>query len=112
MQILIVNDSSAEPLANIATEALEAGHEVRFLCLQNDESPFSGFYNFFLDNSKEAWSKAIDDLANVHNFAERHRDRYQEERFDTPLNMVQRIADFGGEWTIIRSSEDYRLKAA
>ena len=91
-------------------QALKEGHTVHFLCLESDISPFSGFYDF---NRSRDWSTAINELAETHNFAERHRENYTEERFKTPLEMVQRIADFDEEtWVIVRDHTDYLKDAA
>jgi len=113
MQILIVNNPHAkESLVGTAMEALQKGHTVCFLCLDNDITPFSGMFDFYANQAKNAWSEAIDDLAQTHNFAQTHIDRYTEWRFKTPLEMVQKIVEYENNgWTVVREDADFKKAA-
>jgi phosphopantothenate--cysteine ligase len=74
----ITNMSNGTFGAKIAYEALEAGAEVVFFRARHSKTPFSAKFDFY--NNRD-WEGEINRLADLHNFAEKHRDRYREVGF-------------------------------
>ena len=80
----------------IAHVALEAGHEVDFLCAKHSKTPFSKTFDFYrtpdepMPKNFQDWEDALDAFTELFNFCEAHRKRYREFQY---RNFDQYAAD-------------------
>lgn len=74
----ITNMSRGTFGSKIAHEALEANHEVTFLCANGSRTPFSHTFDFYGNGD---WEAAINRTAELYNFCEKHRRRYMQVNF-------------------------------
>jgi phosphopantothenoylcysteine decarboxylase/phosphopantothenate--cysteine ligase len=74
----ITNMSNGTFGAKIAREALIAGAHVIFFRAKHSKTPFSAKFDFY---GRPDWEEMINQFADLHNFAEEHRDRYKEVGF-------------------------------
>ena len=79
----ITNMSNGTFGSRIAHAALDAGHEVTYLCAKHSKTPFSMNldYSQALYPSRERWEKDLNQWGDFWNWCEAHRDQYNEQRF-------------------------------
>lgn len=88
---------------------LEEGHDVVFVHVNGQDTPF-GYKVNFANANRDQWVKTINDFAETHNTFEKHKERYTELCFQDLDEIYGNLEDLINEFSpdhIIRAKRDF-----